>query len=213
MDRRVVPYYAASALSATFVAWAAQRMLRDGLAPDSLLPVFAFFGLAGVIMPMLTAGLIHDDARADGFGLGLMGLMFLAAGAFALQDLVGWRLRAQPAEAVVVDIVEERDLSGPGGQERRRFVPVLEYTAPDGSVHRITGSTSLTVNRTQSGWSRGERVLIRVDPDRPGKARQGGVLATIGPLLFLAAGLGIMVFAVQVARRKRRPAGPPGATP
>jgi hypothetical protein len=213
MDRRVVPYYAASVASGTFVAWVAHRIWRDGLAPDSLLPVFGFFGAVGVIMPMLIAGMLHDDARADGFGLGLMGLMFLAAGAFAVQDLVGWRLRSQPAEAVVVDVVEEPDTPGPGGQVRRRFVPILEYTAPDGAVHRITGSTSVTVNRTQSGWRRGERVTIRVDPGRPGKGRQGGVLATIGPFLFLAAGFGIMAFAVQVARRKRRIGAFPGAAP
>ena len=204
MDRRLIPYYAASAVSATFVAWIAHRILRDGLAPDSLLPVVGFFGLFGVIAPLLTAGMIHDDARADGVGLGLVGLMFLAAGVFAVQDMVGHRMRSQAVAAVVVDVVEEPDTPGPGGETRRRFVPILEYTAPDGSVQQVRGGTSVTVNRTQSGWRRGERVAVRVDPGRPGKAREGGLLATVAPFLFVLAGLGIMAFAVQVARRKRR---------
>jgi hypothetical protein len=208
LKRQVLPYYAASALSATFVAWVGHRLVRDGLTPDSLLPVFGFFGLLGVIAPILTVGMLHDDARADGLGLGLVGLIFLAGGLFAVRDLVAWRMRSEPTTAVVVDVVEEPDTPGPGGQARPRFLPVLEYRARDGSVRRVTGSTSVTVNRTQSGWSRGQSVTIRVDPDQPGNARQSGVFGTVGPFLFIAAGLGIMAFAVQVARRKRGAVGP-----
>src|SRR6188508_1456017 len=120
MDRRAVPFYAASTVSALFVAWAVYRMLRYGVAPDSMLPVFAFFAFFGMVAPLLAAGLIFDEPRADGAGLGLVGLVFFAAGLFAVQDMVRWRMRSQTVPAVVVDVVELPDTPGPGEAIRRR---------------------------------------------------------------------------------------------
>lgn|GEM_PF-6317366 len=174
---------------------------RGGSVPLSLVPDAAGWrgglDLRALGRPPLPRGLIWGS-RAPGLILLLLSALY-AGGEIA------FRLRAETAEALVVDVAESfgtvrnDPTNAPRQQSLSRVVrylhPVFEFTTPDGTLWRVTGG----------GWEVpelivGDSEIVRYDPRDPATARlpgPGGFLGALGCAVF---GIALYLGAVGFCR-------------
>ncbi|HZP67461.1 MAG TPA: DUF3592 domain-containing protein [Rudaea sp.] len=139
--------------------------------------------------------------------LWVFGAIFLVVGVGLLSGGVAWwrasaafAATAAGADGVVADLVYRS--SSKGGT----YVPLVEFTTPDGARVHMTGSTG----SNPAAYARGDHVHVLYDPANPERARIDSFMEqSLGPAIL--GGLGLVfaligggVVGAQIRRRKVR---------
>lgn len=132
---------------------------------------------------------------------GVIGLGMLAGAIFAGSRTLSFRADSREADGVVVDLASSRDSDGD-----TMYKPVVEWTGPDGSPRKLTGS----VGSSPASHSRGERVKVRYKPGVPESARLDSFMENwflsliLGFLGVIFTGIGAGVTIHEWRKRKNR---------
>jgi hypothetical protein len=113
----------------------------------------------------------------------VVGLGLLAGAGFLWRNHADFAAHAVHADGVVVDLHYRSGSKGDSGT----YVPEVEFTAPNGSVLHITGSTG----SNPAAYSRGDKVALLYAPDNPEGARIDSFMENWFGVLILG-GMGIV---------------------
>jgi len=141
--------------------------------------------------------------------LWILGGVFFAIGLGMLFGGISWwrsnaafAEHAVRAEGTVSDLMYRRNSKGSGGT----YVPLIDFSAPNGSRIHITGSTG----SNPAAYSRGDKVPLLYDPANPERAQIDTFMErSFGPVLLSGLGavfalVGGGVLAARMRERKQR---------
>ena len=129
-----------------------------------------------------------------------MGAAALVAGVFGVAQILEWN--AWPhTQAIVIDQKQSQDCGRTSGCQWV-YQPVVQYTV-NGQQYTYDASNAVTLNRSTTTYTLGQKVTVSYDANNPGNAVVAGTTTPIWALIFMLLFGGGMIWLARAIWPKR----------